>query len=208
VGYASPRKEQGTGATVRFDFSIFSRVAEALIIAVLGGFIARVIERRPRVVVFYGHIGEFHLPPTQGNPALRVHTHTVVIRNNGRLAAHNVRVPHNLPLTPPLNFSVAPQTAFTRAPLAGGGEEITFSVLVPGEQITISYLYFAPLTFNQINLPIRSDEGLARAVNVLPARQFPRWLVMFMWGLAFVGSITVIYLLVELGIWIYSRLFP
>ena len=36
--------------------------------------------------------------------------------------------------------------------------------LVPNEQVTISYLYFPPTTWKQINGPVKSDEGLARVL--------------------------------------------
>jgi hypothetical protein len=189
------------------DFSVFGRIAEALLIAALGGFVARAIERRPRVVAFYAHIGEFQLQPSGGFPGGMVRTHSVVVRNTGRLAARNVRLPHNLPLTPPLNFFIFPQTAFTRSALAGGGEEITFPVLVPGQQVTISYLYFPPLLFNQINLPISSDEGMARVINVLPTPQLPRWRLAVFWMFAFVGVVTSVYLIAELAFWLKARVF-
>jgi len=99
------------------DFSLFGRIAEALVIAVLGMFVGRAIERRPRVIVFYGHVGAFQLQPSGQLPG-GVHTHSVVIKNTGKLAARNVRLPHRLALTPPLNFSVDPPTDFTRTPLA------------------------------------------------------------------------------------------
>jgi hypothetical protein len=190
------------------DFSLFGRIAEAVIIAVLGGFAGRAIERRPRVVVFYGHVGAFQLQPSGQLPGGGVHTHSVVIKNTGKLAARNVRLPHRLALTPPLNFYVDPPTDFTRTPLAGGGEQITFPVLVPGQQVTVSYLYFPPLHFSQINLPISSDEGMARVLNVLPTPQLPRWRLAILWALAFVGVITTVYLLAELAFWIQARVFP
>jgi hypothetical protein len=189
------------------DFSVFGRIAEALVIALLGGWVARAIERRPRLIVYYGHVGEFQLQPSGKFPAAMVHTHSVVLHNTGKLAAKNVRLPHRLALAPPLNFSVSPPTAFTRTSLAGGGEEIMFAVLVPGQQVTVSYLYFPPLTYQQINLPISSDEGMARVLNVLPTPQLPRWRLAVWWVLAFVGAVTSLYLIVELIIWLQARFF-
>ena len=171
-------------------------------IALLGGFIGRAIERRPRLIAYYGHVGEFELQPSGENPGMVVHTHSVVLRNTGRLAAKNVRLPHRLALAPPLNFSILPQTAFTRTPLTGGGEEIMFPVLVPGQQVTVSYLYFPPLTYLQINAPISSDEGMARVLNVLPTPQLPRWRRAIWWVLAFVGAVTLLYLVAELIFWL------
>jgi hypothetical protein len=187
------------------DFSLFGRIAEALVIAVLGMFVGRAIERRPRVIVFYGHVGAFQLQPSGQLPGGGVHTHSVVIKNTGKLAARNVRLPHRLALTPPLNFSVDPPNDFTRTPLAGGGEQIIFPVLVPGQQVTISYLYFPPLTYGQINLPISSDEGMARVLNVLPTPQRPKWLRTIFQVLAFIGAVTVVYFAAELAFWIKAQ---
>jgi hypothetical protein len=190
------------------DFSLFGRIAESLVILFLGGFVGRLIERRPRVSVFYGHIGEFQLQPSGTLPGGAVHTHSVVVRNTGKLAARNVRLPHRLALAPPLNFSVLPPTAFTRSPLSGGGEEIVFPTLVPGQQVTVSYLYFPPLLYTQINLPISSDEGMARVLSVLPTPQRPRWQLAILWVLVFIGVVTSVYLVAELAFWITPRVFP
>jgi hypothetical protein len=187
------------------DFSLFERIAVPLVTAVLGMLIGRAIERRPRLVVYYGHVGAFQLQPWGQWPGGGVHTHSVVIQNTGKLAARNVRLPHNFPLKPPLNFSVHPQTAFTRTHLAGGGEEITFPVLVPGQQVTVSYLYFPPLLFSQINLQISSDEGIARQLNLLPTPQRPRWVRTIFQVLAFIGTVAVVYFAVELAFWIKAQ---
>jgi hypothetical protein len=182
------------------DFSLFGRIAEPLV--------GRVIERRPRLIVYYSHVGVFQLQPSGGFSGGPVHTHSVVIKNTGKLAARNVRLPHNFALKPPLNFSVHPQTDFTRTPLAGGGEQITFPVLVPGQQVTVSYLYFPPLHYRQINLPISSDEGMARELNVLPTPQLSRWRLAIAWSLMFIGVVTLVYLSVKLALWITAHGFP
>jgi hypothetical protein len=182
------------------DFSLFGRIAEPLV--------GRVIERRPRLIVYYSHVGVFQLQPSGGFSGGPVHTHSVVIKNTGKLAARNVRLPHNFALKPPLNFSVHPQTDFTRTPLAGGDEQITFPVLVPGQQVTVSYLYFPPLHYRQINLPISSDEGMARELNVLPTPQLSRWRLAIAWSLMFIGVVTLVYLSVKLALWITAHGFP
>src|SRR5437899_1519902 len=144
------------------DSSLLLGITQGVALLVIGAVFNRVYERRPRVVVFYGHIGAFQLLGTQGRPPFGVHTHSVVMRNNGRLAAHNVRVPHNPTGGSIVNISVFPLVSFTRNPLPGGGDELLFPVLVSGQELTISYLYYPPLLANQINAPIRSDEGMAK----------------------------------------------
>jgi hypothetical protein len=185
---------------VPLDFALLSNVAEKVALIAFGALFNRFLERRPRVVVFYGHVGVFQL---RGPQSGTVHTHSVVIRNSGRLTAHNVRVPHNAippgPSGPLLHISVVPDVAHSTNQLPAGGEELLFPVLVPGEQVTVSYLYFPPLTFNQINLPIRSDEGMARQINVLPTPQLPRWLLVVLWALLVIGVIAIIYAGLEAG---------
>jgi hypothetical protein len=188
------------------EFSLVWRIAEPIIGGVLLNIILRMIERRPRVVVYYGHVGEFHVQPTQHNTAFGVHTHSVVVRNAGRLSARNVRVPHRLSLAAAtVNVSVYPDTPFSRSMMPGGGEEFLFPALVPGQEVTISYLYYPPLTFNQINLPISSDEGMARVLTVMPRPLPPKWLLRILWALVIAGGISVITALVLLGEWIATK---
>jgi hypothetical protein len=130
-----------------------------------------------------------------------------VIRNNGKLAAHNVRVPHNPTpqgLMPP-NISVDRDASFREQALPSGGNEIVFDTLVPRQQVTISYLYFPPLTFNLINGAVRSDEGMARVINVLPTAQYPRWVQTLSFVLLAIGAIATIYLVVEVAKFLIAR---
>lgn len=81
---------------------------------------------------------------------------------------------------------------YTQSTLRGGGDEILIPVLAPRQQVTISYLYYPPLRFDQINLAIRCDEGLARQLNVLPTPQMRRWRLWLLRVLIAIGAITVI----------------
>ena len=119
----------------------------------------------------------------------QVFTHSVVVRNAGRKAANNVRLGHNvLP-----DFSVFPAVPYNVAALPGGGSEIVFPSLVPGEQITVTYLYFPPLLWNGVNTYTKSDDGFAQVLNVLPTPQLAPWLQRILWALIILGSITALY---------------
>lgn len=188
------------------DLSLVWRVAEPIIGGVALNLILRAIERRARVVVYYGHVGEFQIQPTQHNTAFGVHTHSVVIRNAGRLPARNIRVPHRLSLKgATVNVSVYPPTSYTQTMLPNGADEFLFPTLGPGQEITIFYLYYPPLTFQQINAPITSDEGMARVLTVIPRPLPPKWLQGILWALVTVGSISVIAALVLIGEWITTK---
>jgi hypothetical protein len=95
----------------------------------------------------------------------------------------------------PPDHSVFPDVQPTIVDLQGGGKEILFPVLVPGEQITIQYLYFPPLQWQQINTHTKSDEGYAKILTVLPTPQPSRPVRYAAWGLLFVGVVAVLYLL-------------
>jgi hypothetical protein len=84
-----------------FDFSLAANIAEKIILLAVGAVGTWIFERRPRLTVFFAHVGEFQMTPPPGQQPLQpmtIRTHTIVIRNTGRLAAHNVRVPHQGPL--------------------------------------------------------------------------------------------------------------
>ena len=68
-----------------------------------------------------------------------------------------------------------------------------FPRVVPGEQITLSYLYFPPITWNLVNNYVKSDEGMATVITVLPARQFPKWVVNIQRLLVVLGFAAVTY---------------
>lgn len=181
------------------DWSLVVEIAKPLVSAGVGLLIGQAIERRAKLVTFYGHVSSFTL---QGqNPGV-VNTHALIVRNTGRLACKNVRLSHNVVVP---NVTVYPDVSYMRNSLPGGGEEILFPVLVPQEQVTISYLYFPPLTWNQINSSVRSDEGIARVLNVLPTPQLPTWARRAFIGLFYLGLISSIYILAEMGLWLTAK---
>jgi hypothetical protein len=77
--------------------------------------------------------------------------------------------------------------------LPGGTQDIVIPTLVPGREIIISYLYFAPMTYDQVNAGIECDQGVARGIPVLLQRQYPRWLNQTAALLVGIGLATVVY---------------
>jgi hypothetical protein len=179
------------------------RIIENLV----GGLLNRIVERRPRLIAFYGHVGVFQVAPPSnapaGAPPIRLHTHAVVIGNVGNLPAHNVRVPHRVKLAAAnIHVYVEPGVNYSPQTLPGGEEEFLFPILVSKQYVTISYVYFPPTTVHSINLPVRSDEGFAQVVNVLPViTNPPRWLTVVVFTLALIGLATVAYGVFELARW-------
>ena len=115
------------------------------------------------------------------------------MRNSGSLPATNVRLGHiQLP-----DFSIFPARQFYVEPLMGGGKEVVFPNMVPGEQITINYLYFAPLLYSQINTYVKSDEGYAQIVTALPTPQRSKLSERVVIFLCAAGCLSIIYFLTQ-----------
>lgn len=134
--------------------------------------------------------------------SMYIGTHALVVRNVGKVSAKNVRLGHKrLP-----DYNVFPVTKYEVTVLPGGGKEISFPTLVPGEQITISYLYFSPTVCSQVNTHVKSDEGLAKIIDVIPAPNLPMWQKVLFWILLFLGTSTVIYFAILLVVSFFDRL--
>ena len=93
------------------------------------------------------------------------------------------------------DFNIWPDVVHHVDTLPNGTRDIVIPTLVPGEQITISYLYFAPITVSQVNAGIKCDQGFARQIAVLLQRQYPRWLNFIASVLMIAGLVAIIYLL-------------
>jgi hypothetical protein len=165
----------------------------APIIAFFIGFaVNRWLEKRPKLLSFRSHANAVQVNPPSGAP-FRVHTHSVVVRNAGRASASNVRLAHEVL---PSNFSVYPSVEYSVVELPGGGADIVFPKLVPGEQVSVTYLYYPPTLADHVNTGCRSDEGFAKIVTVLWFPQRPLWqrataLVLMSAGV--VGILSVVY---------------
>lgn len=167
----------------------------------IGAWLNRVIERTAKLITYLGHTSVFEFHPTPETTA-HCHTHSIVISNTGRKAATNVRVSHfQLP-----NYYIYPPTPHTVEDIPQGGKDIVLPNLVPGQQITVSYLYFPPVIWSQINNTTRSDEGFAKVQNVLPTRQLPKTINILAALFMFIGIITVIYFLILLSIRLFTVL--
>lgn len=189
---------------LELDLDSVFKVLSPILVAVVGGLFKRYAEGKPKLITYLVHSVAHPLPgavPDPENPqgqVRSVHTHTIVVMNRGKKTAHNVRIDHAVfpgshVLVPPVNHSV------THGP--GGSAEILIPTLVPNEQVSISYLYFPPLTWNQINGWVKCDEGMAKAIQVIPSTPPPKPLIWLAWTLAFVGASTVVY-------WVLRGLLP
>lgn len=180
--------------TMNFDPEVVAKIAGPALSLVVGAAIKHYAEARSKVVSFIGHASAFTL---QGENPVVIHTHSVVVRNAGRKVAENVRLVHAVL---PINITVYPpvQHSIERNPEGSG--EIVIPALVPKEQVTVSYLYFPPLLWSQINVNTKSEDGFAKIVNVIPMPRPNKAVIAGIWALVFVGASFLFYWLARLAI--------
>ena len=170
------------------DWRAVATIAAPIIALFLGVWVNRRFESRPILISYFGHVSAFRAVPPAGQPVF-VNTHAVVLRNAGRRSATNVRLRHNvLP-----DFNIWPPLQHHVEDLPDGGREIVIPTLIPGEEVTISYLYFPPLTVAQVNAGIKSDQGFAHPIAVLLQRQNPKWFNLSAAALMVMGVVAVAY---------------
>jgi hypothetical protein len=174
------------------DVDTAAKLAAPIITLIIGAIIKHYTTARPKVISYIGHISSFNV--TGDNPFI-VNAHSVIVRNTGSRAATNVRLSHyvlpqNISVDPPVKYSI------DRNPQGVG--EIVIPVLVPKEQVTVSYLYFPPITWQQINATTKSDDGLAKVITVIPSPQPNRLILALVWILTFIGASVIVYWITRL----------
>jgi hypothetical protein len=184
---------------MHIDWSIIATITSPLLALILGAVLDRWLEQKPKLVTYYGHVSSFKL---SGRKKTFVYTHSLIVRNSGRKAAHNVRLGHRvLP-----DFQIQPSIDHSLNVLPDGSKEILIPVLVPKEEIHLSYLYQPPTTYNQINIYVKSDEGFAKVLKVFQTPVYPNWMTNILKILVFIGATAAIYLIITLVIWVLKAL--
>ena len=176
------------------NWQILATIAAPIIALFVGVWISRRFESRPRLLTHWGHVSSFNYTREDGN-ITTLNTHSVVLRNAGRQAATNVRMSHHyLP-----SFNIWPAVQHSVEDVPNSGKDIVVPILVPNQSITVSYLYFPPTTYAQINNGMKCDQGFAVGIPVLLQRQHPSWVKYVAVILTTVGASTLAYGLYELG---------
>lgn len=171
---------------MELNFDVFAKIVAPIITAAAGLLIKTYLEAKPKLITFLIHTSTITLPIENRT---NVNSHSIVVRNAGKKTAHNVRIGHyTLPA-----FQIFPQLTHETINGSNGSAELVIPTLVPGEQITLSYLYFPPTTFNQINAYCKSDEMAAKYLNVIPTSQPNKLQVSIVWLLMFIGTSTLLY---------------
>lgn len=169
------------------NWPIVINIAMPVISLFIGAGINHFFERRPRVITYLGHVSGIKL--SRADNPVTINTHSIVLKNNGRKVATDIRLGHFiLP-----DFQISPDIEFTVRDLPGGQKEIVIPKLIPKKEVTITYLYIPPLTWDKINSHLESDDGQIQVVKVLPTVQIPRWTIRLLWFLISYGFIAFLY---------------
>jgi hypothetical protein len=177
---------------MNIDWDLVVKIAVPLATLLLGKYLDQLLAKRPKLISYMGHASSFAL-----QNGTQVHTHAIVVRNAGRQTANNIRIGHYyLP-----DYQIFPAVQHRVEQVPKGGPELIIEKLVPGEQVTLSYLYFPPTTWAQVNSYAKSDEGLAKILNVIPSPQLPAWQIRLLWSLVGLGILAATYVIVQLIRW-------
>lgn len=203
------------------DAEVIAKLLVPVLVAIAGALLKRRLEGRARLVTYLVHSASNPLPlPPQQAPAavhpqrLRrlaewigwvpagetpapnlatfpraVNTHAIVVRNVGKKTAHSVRIGHAF--FPP-SYNIFPPVSHTLQWFHQSAE-IIIPVLAPGEQITVSYLYFPPLLWSQVVGHVKCDEGLAEGVSAIPNAPLSKQARWSIGMLAFAGASILLY---------------
>jgi hypothetical protein len=174
------------------DWAVVAQIAGPVIGALVGAAAYRALESRAKVITYVGNVSSFTMRGPAGD--VTFNTHSVVVRNAGRKPARNVCLGHYfLP-----DLKVVPSVEYEIAELPDGTHELRFPTMVPGEQVTVSYLYFPPVTWSQINSQVKSDDGMAKVISVLPVPVRPAWFNALVVTFLVIGVIATVYVLVAI----------
>ena len=179
------------------DWVVLATIAAPVITPVVVIALTRFFESSPKLICYHGHISTYRVESGVEKP-FNVNSHSLVIKNLGRKPARNVTLTHfMLP-----NVHVHPMVSYETKEIPQGGKNIVFDSIRPREQITVSYLYYPPVTFDQVNASVTSDEGEARFLPKLPTIEtpWPNWRRIITIALAVVGAVAIAYTLIILSI--------
>ncbi len=184
---------------MEINWIIVATIVGPVLGVIVGIAIEKWLDRKPKVIGYIGHASVFTLKDQQKTV---VHTHSFIVRNASKKPATNIKIGH---YTLPEDFTIFPPIDHQIVELDGGVKEIQIPKLIPDEQVTISYLYFPPLVWDQISAYNKHDDGYFKIINVIPAPMYPKWAQKLIQVILGVGVLTILYFTIELGIYVVSK---
>ena len=176
---------------MKIDLNTYFTLLAPILTLFIGVFINRFFERKAKLMTYLSNVSAFKISKNV-EEAFQVFTHSIVIKNTGGKSSKNVRIGHsNLP-----NFTIHPEIEYKVIDLPNGGKEISIPSLVPNEQVIVNYLYFPPITWDQINTHVKSDDGFAKVINVLLTPQYSTIFKYIFFTVSTIGLSTIVYFMI------------
>ena len=169
------------------DLDVVAKLIAPVITAIVGFLVKKYFESSPKLVTYLVHASAI---PLHNESNTSINSHSIVVRNAGKKTANNVRIGHNFL---PKSYQLHPQLTHEITDGPNETAEILIPTLVPNEQVNISYLYFPPVTYNQIHSYCKSDEVSANYINIVPSPQLNKMQTVALWSLLFIGASTLVY---------------
>ena len=178
------------------DLDVIAKIVAPILTAIIGIVVKKIFEARPKLISYLIHASAI---PLHDEKDTVVNTHSIVVRNAGKKTAHNVRIGHNYL---PQSYQLFPQLTHEVTKDPNGSAEILIPTLIPDEQVNISYLYFPPDTWHKVHSYCKSDEVIAKYVNIVPSQQLNKFQAGILWVLIFIGASTLVYwLFIQIWMW-------
>ena len=172
------------------DWMLVATIFGPILAIAFGAWLTHIVEGRSRLLSYFVHSSAIVTNRQPGGVApMTIHTHSIVVKNSSRKPANNVRLGHKvLP-----DFTIHPPIHYDVVALKDGSYEIVIPKMIRSEQLTISYLYFPPVIWDQINTYTKSDEGFAKIIPVQLMMLPPKSLLIASTALTLIGASTVLY---------------
>lgn len=174
-----------------------------LILSAVLGFLANIslkfFEPKSRFVVWLSHQYQYSIPVPAGNK-VPVYVQTLRIDNLGRFQITDVEIVHKIN---PEHFAFDPPQPYEQSDLPGGEHLISIKSIAP--HTGFSMQFFSVLGFPNL-IYVRSKEGNAEFVQVIPRFIRPKWMEYSLIIAVIVGFSTAIYWLIQLIAYIVYRL--
>lgn len=180
--------------------NIFQWIISIFVPALLIELIRRELNQKgPKLVYFVSNIVSHRVVPrptqnqqqSSNTPIAQpfwLNSLTITLRNNGNVTAKGIEIchpqqPENIQLTPSIEHEILhPNTERNNT-------IIKIPSIAPGETIDIAYLFWTIADWRNILEYIRSEDGLAKRINVNVLRVFPMWFNYMVLGFCFLGLV-------------------
>jgi hypothetical protein len=165
------------------------------VISVAAGYALKWLEVKflePKVSLVWWpvHTSGFNYAATATAPAGTFTTHAFTVWNNGRKGTEGLEVAH---AWRPQLFALWPARHYTEKTTPQGQHVIEIANLGPGESFTVSIAAGGPNPMFPQLLYIRSKEGHAQQIPMVPQRVWPRWYGWLVGVVFFVGAGTLLW---------------